>query len=466
MADRPPGPTFGLQPADALKHLLVVGPTGVGKSTFLFWLALSAIRQGYGVLLLDPKGDLARALLAAIPAERERDVLDLDFADTAWPVGLNPLDVRDAAEGDRVAMAVYSMVRELVRGEDFLWGTSMSQAFAFGFRTLAANPQVQPTMLDLERLFIDREWREGLVANVTDPFVRSYWRNQVDRISVRQFELTFGGALRRLAMLVQDPRVRNILVQPRSAVRWDGVLRHGEIVLANLDQADTALGAAGSRLLGSILVTQFWQAVLRRPVTERSPYFAVIDEFQEFLDTGRDMGAFFERSRSYGVGLAVATQNPSHRKLREIITTVRLNTRTHVVFGGLREQARLFAMEMAPVFTPAELDDLPAFHMAVKTLVGNRPAPPFEAAVPPIPRGDPARAARIRERSRASCGKSRAAVEALVTARFRDLEVQTPTRDGDTAADPPTGSRETYGRADLPLRGDADTLTNGQEASA
>ena len=136
MADRPPGPTFGLQPADALKHLLVVGPTGVGKSTFLFWLALSAIRQGHGVLLLDPKGDLARALLAAIPAERERDVLDLDFADTAWPVALNPLDVRDAAEGDRVAMAVYSMVRELVRGEDFLWGTSMSQAFAFGFRTL------------------------------------------------------------------------------------------------------------------------------------------------------------------------------------------------------------------------------------------------------------------------------------------------------------------------------------------
>ena len=130
----------------------------------------------------------------------------LDFSDTDWPVGLNPLDVRDADEGDRVAMAVYSMLRELVRGEDFLWGTSMSQAFAYGFRTLAANPQIKPTMLDLERLFIDRDWRESLVANVTDPFLRSYWRNQVDRISVRQFEMTFGGALRRMAMLVQDPR--------------------------------------------------------------------------------------------------------------------------------------------------------------------------------------------------------------------------------------------------------------------
>ena len=91
----------------------------------------------------------------------------------------------------------------------------------------------------------------------------------MDRTSTRQFELTFGGALRRMAMLVQDPRVRNILVQPRSAVAWDGVLAERKIVLANLDQADTALGAAGSRLLGSILVTQFWQAVLRRPADVR-----------------------------------------------------------------------------------------------------------------------------------------------------------------------------------------------------
>ena len=409
---------YGLKPDDALKHVFVVGPTGVGKSTFLFWLALSAIRLGHGVLLLDPKGDLARALVAAIPNDRERDVVTLDFADTDWPVGLNPLDVRDADEGDRVAMAVYTLLRELVRGEDFLWGTSMSQAFAYGFRTLAANPQIKPTMLDLERLFIDRDWRQGLVANVSDPFVRSYWRNQVDRISVRQFEMTFGGALRRMAMLVQDPRVRNILVQPRSAVRWDGVLERGEIVLANLDQADTALGASGSRLLGSILVTQFWQAVLRRPAGARAPYFAVIDEFQEFLDTGRDMGAFFERSRSYGVGLAVATQNPGHRRLQGILSSVLLNSRTHVVFGGLREQTRHFAMEMAPVFTPALLDDLPAYHMAIKTLVDNRPAQPFEAAVPPMPRGDPTMASRIARRARRALGQPRAVLDALVAERY------------------------------------------------
>ena len=119
-------------------------------------------------------------------------------------------------------------------------------------------------------------------------------------------------------MLVQNPRVRNILVQPRSAVGWDGVLERDEIVLANLDQADTALGEAGSRLLGSIRVTQFWQAVLRRPPHSRPPFFAVFDEFQEFLDTGRDLAAFFERSRSYGVGLTVAPRTPATRSCAAI----------------------------------------------------------------------------------------------------------------------------------------------------
>ena len=268
----------------------------------------------------------------------------------------------------------------------------------------------------------------------------------MDRTSTRQFELTFGGALRRMAMLVQDPRVRNILVQPRSAVAWDGVLARRQIVLANLDQADTALGAAGSRLLGSILVTQLWQAVLRRPANSRPPFFAVFDEFQEFLDTGRDMAAFFERSRSYGVGLTVATQNPNHPRLRPILDSVLMNTRTHVVFGGLRAQVRHFTDEMAPTFSRQQLDGLPAYHMAITTLVDNRPARPFEAAVAPIPTGDPQMADRVRAECRGQVGQPRAQIEQLVAERYGGL-TEGPKPDGrdvmPTAAKPPQASTAT-----------------------
>ena len=166
----------------------------------------------------------------------------------------------------------------------------------------------------------------------------------------------------------------------------------------------------------------------------------MFDEFQEFLDTGRDMAAFFERSRSYGVGLTVATQNPSHSRLRPILDSVLINTRTHVMFGGLRAQVRHFTDEMAPTFTKQQLDGLPAYHMAITTLVDNRPARPFEAAVAPIPSGDRAMAEQVRARCRRDVGKPRAQIEALVAERYGEPPKGATRKTGEsnpTPAEPP-----------------------------
>ena len=413
-----PRKRLGLRIEDALKHLLAVGPTGTGKSTFLYWYALSALRAGLGLLLLDPKGDLAEAVLDAVPEERAHDVAFLDFADTMRPVGLNPLAVTDPAVADQTAAAVSTMMRELVTGEGMQWGTTMSQAFAYGFRTLAVNPQIEPTMLDLERLFFDREWRAGLLENVTDPFVAAYWANQVDRMGERQFELNFGSALRRMALLVNDPRIRNILAQARPAVRWDRALERSGIILVNLDQADNALGIAGSRLLGSIIVTQFWQAVLRRPRGSRPAFIFLIDEFQEFLDTGRNMGAFFERARSYRVGMCIATQSLAQPRLRPVRRTIMINARNHVVFGGLRDEARYFALATEPHFTARDLDRREAFQMTVSALVDNHPVPPFSAHVAPLPTPNSQRLAARRQRARRLFGADRTRLEERVRQRY------------------------------------------------
>jgi hypothetical protein len=413
-----PDRRLGLRIEDAMRHVLAVGPTGTGKSTYLYWYAHSAIRSGLGLLLLDPKGDLTEAVLDAVPERRANDVAFLDFADTGRPIGLNPLAVADPAAADQTAAAVSTMMRELVTGEGMQWGTTMSQAFAYGFRTLAANPQIEPTMLDLERLFFDREWRSGLLENVADPFVAAYWANQVDRMGERQFELNFGSALRRMGLLVNDPRVRNILAQARPAVRWDRVLERSAIVLVNLDQADNALGIAGSRLLGAIIVTQFWQAVLRRPRGRRPAFIFLIDEFQEFLDTGRNMGAFFERARSYRVGMCIATQSLAQPRLRPVRRTVMINARNHVVFGGLRDEARYFALATEPYFSARDLDRREAFQMTVTALVDNHPAPPFSAHVAALPTPAPDRLAARRERAARLFGADLPALEERVRQRY------------------------------------------------
>ena len=69
---------------DAIYHTHLLGPTGVGKSTVLLALALADAAEGRGLLLLDPKGDLATDFLARLPQERADDVVVLDPANARW----------------------------------------------------------------------------------------------------------------------------------------------------------------------------------------------------------------------------------------------------------------------------------------------------------------------------------------------------------------------------------------------
>jgi len=56
--------------ADAAYHTHLLGPTGAGKSTVMLALALADAAQGRGLLLIDPKGDLATDFLARLPEQR------------------------------------------------------------------------------------------------------------------------------------------------------------------------------------------------------------------------------------------------------------------------------------------------------------------------------------------------------------------------------------------------------------
>ena len=61
------GHAVALPVADARHHLHVLGATGSGKSTFLTHLILDDIANRRGVVVIDPKGDLAADVLARLP---------------------------------------------------------------------------------------------------------------------------------------------------------------------------------------------------------------------------------------------------------------------------------------------------------------------------------------------------------------------------------------------------------------
>ena len=73
------------------RHLYLVGQTGTGKSTVLLNLIRQDLIAGEGLALLDPHGDLAEAVLAVIPRARTNDLVYINPADAARPIGFNPL---------------------------------------------------------------------------------------------------------------------------------------------------------------------------------------------------------------------------------------------------------------------------------------------------------------------------------------------------------------------------------------
>ena len=89
-----------------LRHLHVVGPTGVGKTTLLTHLIAADIRSGRSVIVFDPLGDLTDRVCERIPDGRQDDVVVVDPTDSELPVGLNVLRGPDRYRTTEFVVAV------------------------------------------------------------------------------------------------------------------------------------------------------------------------------------------------------------------------------------------------------------------------------------------------------------------------------------------------------------------------
>ena len=84
---------IGLTEAERERHMYIIGGTGNGKTTMLFYEILQDIRAGNGLAVIDPHGDLAERILRYIPEDRVKDVIYMNPDDLMYPIGLNLLEL-------------------------------------------------------------------------------------------------------------------------------------------------------------------------------------------------------------------------------------------------------------------------------------------------------------------------------------------------------------------------------------
>ena len=278
------------------RHCYVAGASGTGKSTLLLNMILQDVSTGQGVGVLDPHGDLIKAVLRRIPPERTNDVILFDPADKEYPFALNILEAKES-ERDRV---VSETLMALERYFPASWGPRLERILTFTIHTvLEAIPGA--TLADVERMLVDESFRDAVAAKAQSPRLREFWEQQF-RFMPRN---ACDPVLNKLSVFLNNRVVRNVICQRHAAVDFDQLLNRGRILLANLSTGLLTEKIAGT--FGSFLVTKIVNAALRRasiPEEERRPWYLYVDEFQSFMNLSVGFERILSEARKYKLVLA------------------------------------------------------------------------------------------------------------------------------------------------------------------
>src|SRR3989338_4733736 len=167
---------FGVKRKDRRQHMYVVGKTGTGKTALLNNLIVQDIVNGEGVCVIDPHGELVEGLINKIPGERIKDVIYFNPADPDFHIGFNILDLPYPKYKHLVASGLMGIFTKIWSN---VWSARMEYILNNAILALLENPG--STLLGINRILVDIDFRQKIVANVKDPVIKAFWVNEYEQ---------------------------------------------------------------------------------------------------------------------------------------------------------------------------------------------------------------------------------------------------------------------------------------------
>ncbi|MFA4817243.1 MAG: type IV secretion system DNA-binding domain-containing protein [Parcubacteria group bacterium] len=401
---------FGIKKDDRTRHMYVIGKTGMGKTNLLETMAIQDIRNGEGVCVVDPHGEFAEKMLRAIPSARVNDVVYFNPADKDFPIAFNILEAVDEDKKNLVASGMMGVFKKIWPD---VWSPRME--YILNNTILALLDYPGSTMLGVNRMMFDKDYRKRVYPKIKDPVVKSFWINEFDKWEDKFRKEAVAAIQNKVGQFLSSYVIRNIVGQPKSTIDMREIMDKKKILIVNLSKG--RIGEDAMRLLGGMIVTKIQLAAMGRveiPEEERADFYLYVDEFQNFAT--ESFANILSEARKYRLNLVLA-----HQYINQLIfdgnTTVRDaifgNVGTIVTFRVGAEDAEFLEKEFDPVFLMNDIVNLGKYNVYLKLMIDGIAGDAFSATtLPPLDLSDTIldeeKAIRI---SRERYGKNRAEVE-------------------------------------------------------
>ncbi|MEI6379101.1 MAG: TraM recognition domain-containing protein [Candidatus Falkowbacteria bacterium] len=411
---------------DRMRHIYIIGKSGVGKSFLMANMAIQDIHNGDGCCVLDPHGDLVDDILERIPANRANDVVIFAPADLARPIGLNLLEF-DPRYPEQKSFVINEMIGIFDKLYDLkaTGGPIFEQYMRNAMLLVMADPESGSTLLEIPRVLSDPDFRNLKLSRCADHTVVNFWVNEAEKAGGDAALANIVPYITsKLTSFISNDMMRPIIGQQNTAFNLRDIMDSSKILLVKLPKG--LVGELNAYLLGMILVGKILMAALSRadsPKASRNPFYLYIDEFQNF--TTDSITQVLSEARKYGLSLTLAHQyigQLTKHNDTSIKDAVFGNVGTIIAFKVGPEDGEFLEKAFRPQFSAADLINVDKYTAYVRLLIDNMNARPFTMKTRPLYGASNLEVAKaITEASRMKYGTDRELVEAEIRLRMSNL---------------------------------------------
>lgn len=361
---------IGLVEQERERHEYIIGGTGNGKTTLLQYQIVQDMKNGKGVAIIDPHGDMAETMLRHVPPERIKDVVYFNPDDLEYPIGLNLLELTPDLKGnellrekDIITESIISVFRKIFSDDD-QGGHRIEYVLRNTIQT--ALTQENPTIFTIFDLLNNPKYRKGVIKTLEDENLINFWKNELGKAGDMQKVKMAAGITAKIGRFLFSASAKQILEQPKSTIDFDDIINSGKILICNFSKG--LLGEDTSELFGITVLAKLQLASLRRArlkQSERCTFYLYVDEFQNFATTS--FVQMLSESRKYRLFMVMAEQSTSQQEDQQMVSIILANVGTVICFrtGNPQDEQRLLPL-FSPYIEQGEISNLPAFNFYAK----------------------------------------------------------------------------------------------------